>query len=144
MNKTSCVARKCVWNGEHAKIPCSLPLDKVGYRLPAGSTTKLQLDIGKPTTLSVDLLPTSAQSVVGFSLASKLTFTLTPITSKILRFQLKDAANPKRYEVPVQGTFELLKNPPKDTSPLTYDCQLANSSKPFGLRVLRKDSGEAL
>lgn len=131
----------CIWSPVEGGKPgtpwCYFDKTKVGYQT-ANSVTKSTTGI----EATLNLKPTAKKST-SFAQIESIKFQVTYLTDTILRFKIFDPNN-KRYEVPVQQHFPLLKNNPRESDEnkrkYTLDFSYDQTKDDFHFSIIRKDS----
>lgn len=148
VNRDSCTRRGCIWdetrNKEETnwqqKPTCYLDLSKVGYHHTDGNVSAKSLDLTLHNELTLQLINSSKLSAPKFQLIEKLVIKFIPITENILRFQIVDPNDSKRYQVPIQDTFPLLSEPRPNKFAYTVEISSNGPQEAFGFKVIRNDN----
>ena len=123
-----CIKRGCLVDHAQAKgVPrCYLDPAAVGYSISKTNTRTNGLD-------SQLVLKTASHKATHFQQIAKLDLSINYLSENILRIKITDA-DKKRYEVPIQSTFNFPKGSPSTTK---YTVNLTDG---FNLTVTRANS----
>ncbi|XP_037556511.2 maltase-glucoamylase-like isoform X3 [Dermacentor silvarum] len=120
--REDCEAAVCLWKEAEAPYPrCFQPRDYYGYRLLGYSAQDFDHVVFNLTYAGGPYSPHSD------GLIPNVQFEMIKYSNRIVRFRFVNAAE-KRYEVPVQDTFEFLRKPRYVYNP-RYSFKMGSSSR---------------
>lgn len=122
--REDCEAAVCLWKEAEAPYPrCFQPADYYGYRLLSYSARDAEHVFFNLSYAG------GAYSPYADSLIHSVVFELHKYSNRIVRFKFSNAAE-RRYEVPVQNTFEFLRKPHQAHNP-RYSSKMGTTKHGF-------------